>query len=246
VFNISKIQIESNSQLGRHISYPANCCVQYFKDTNREQFTTIPISLSIPKRLCSIFQRYKSRAIHNDNAFNNSFISAVFNISKIQIESNSQQFVDLLKIHLSCVQYFKDTNREQFTTLKGIQDGTIKLCSIFQRYKSRAIHNAVSPVMLDNAAVFNISKIQIESNSQRCTNSVALSGSCVQYFKDTNREQFTTHQHLQPRYTMLCSIFQRYKSRAIHNKEMFPKKLFIAVFNISKIQIESNSQLNQD
>ena len=66
--------------------------------------------------LCSIFQRYKSRAIHNDPELEIKINGAVFNISKIQIESNSQQYVNELKSGQSCVQYFKDTNREQFTT----------------------------------------------------------------------------------------------------------------------------------
>ena len=118
VFNISKIQIESNSQHRRPQSSRWTSCVQYFKDTNREQFTTIGI-ITIPYiKLCSIFQRYKSRAIHNDPELEIKINGAVFNISKIQIESNSQRIRAIVEITTSCVQYFKDTNREQFTTIR--------------------------------------------------------------------------------------------------------------------------------
>jgi len=91
--------------------------------------------------LCSIFQRYKSKAIHNSYLACAMASSVVFNISKIQIESNSQlSYVDN-KIKISCVQYFKDTNRKQFTTICCCASFKNALCSIFQRYKSKAIHN---------------------------------------------------------------------------------------------------------
>ena len=169
--------------------------------------------------LCSIFQRYKSRAIHNSCAFISEFITAVFNISKIQIESNSQPGRCAQGNSACCVQYFKDTNREQFTTTLGSKAYLRMLCSIFQRYKSRAIHNSDTILFTTVDAVFNISKIQIESNSQLNERQSFHSGSCVQYFKDTNREQFTTYLSFVPSYKQLCSIFQRYKSRAIHNHE---------------------------
>ena len=41
-------------------------------------------------------------------------------------------------------------------------------------------------------AAFNISKIQIVSNSQRKTVSFKIDHGCIQYFKDTNCKQFTT------------------------------------------------------
>ena len=242
VFNISKIQIESNSQPGILCWIYFRRCVQYFKDTNREQFTTENRSCSIVQLLCSIFQRYKSRAIHNNAWIIFSVSSAVFNISKIQIESNSQRFCYTYKWGHCCVQYFKDTNREQFTTEWNSSNWCNPLCSIFQRYKSRAIHNFAEWYNPAVCAVFNISKIQIESNSQHRRNHKIWWNRCVQYFKDTNREQFTTYKALLISFAMLCSIFQRYKSRAIHNTPEDQKKLRQAVFNISKIQIESNSQ----
>jgi len=42
---------------------------------------------------------------------------------------------------------------------------------------------------------------------------------------------------------MLCSIFQRYKLKAIHNSERGEAVISDVVLNISKIQTESNSQL---
>ncbi len=168
--------------------------------------------------LCSIFQRYKSKAIHNTTGTNESCFCAVFNISKIQIESNSQQGVGVGFQGRCCVQYFKDTNRKQFTTSLKHLITFRRLCSIFQRYKSKAIHNsaAVWPKLF--FAVFNISKIQIESNSQHKQSIAFLEISCVQYFKDTNRKQFTTAIEKAAREALLCSIFQRYKSKAIHNR----------------------------
>ena len=142
--------------------------------------------------LCSIFQRYKSKAIHNAIRFRSSSYWAVFNISKIQIESNSQQQVNIKNDTNGCVQYFKDTNRKQFTTFVKYCRPVIMLCSIFQRYKSKAIHNYRIANKAARAAVFNISKIQIESNSQLNTTWNANIERCVQYFKDTNRKQFTT------------------------------------------------------
>jgi len=242
VFNISKIQIESNSQPCPRCWVSRYCCVQYFKDTNREQFTTQAKYLNQIPWLCSIFQRYKSRAIHNTRHLSTSTWPAVFNISKIQIESNSQRYNSGFFCPCGCVQYFKDTNREQFTTIPKACFQRPRLCSIFQRYKSRAIHNFTVHIASMMHAVFNISKIQIESNSQRVLQTDAFSHCCVQYFKDTNREQFTTDNIMFLFPAQLCSIFQRYKSRAIHNVSCILKPCFNAVFNISKIQIESNSQ----
>jgi len=40
------------------------------------------------------------------------------------------------------------------------------LCSIYQRYKLKAIHNSPQNVFITGCVVLNISKIQTESNSQ--------------------------------------------------------------------------------
>ena len=192
VFNISKIQIESNSQLEHFIYIIICCCVQYFKDTNRKQFTTFSTNGRKYAMLCSIFQRYKSKAIHNDLSNFPASELVVFNISKIQIESNSQHLTKGTASGVCCVQYFKDTNRKQFTTHLALHLQNCLLCSIFQRYKSKAIHNIYFAVKFSNSVVFNISKIQIESNSQHLTSCLIDLLCCVQYFKDTNRKQFTT------------------------------------------------------
>ena len=166
MFNISKIQIESNSQRGGGEAISPACCVQYFKDTNRKQFTTGAVDTDYAMTLCSIFQRYKSKAIHNLRGRCNQLFCVVFNISKIQIESNSQLKSPCSVTSFSCVQYFKDTNRKQFTTMRTAITFMTALCSIFQRYKSKAIHNNEDSDYVYDCVVFNISKIQIESNSQ--------------------------------------------------------------------------------
>ena len=218
MFNLSKIQIESNSQHFDVTSCIKLYCVQSFKDTNRKQFTTSTPNTWAFSWLCSIFQRYKSKAIHNNSSSLYLIKFTVFNLSKIQIESNSQLLSYIPGPGAYCVQSFKDTNRKQFTT--RVEDSLFLL-----------------------KTVFNLSKIQIESNSQRhCAGTVSLRY-CVQSFKDTNRKQFTTRHPGHPCRCWLCSIFQRYKSKAIHNNESSHHGNEITVFNLSKIQIESNSQL---
>ncbi len=49
----------------------------------------------------------------------------------------------------------------------------------------KAIHNADWSVDQTGATVFNISKIQNESNSQRAGYTNVAAVHCVQYFKDT-------------------------------------------------------------
>jgi hypothetical protein len=49
------------------------------------------------------------KAIHNTNIYPEQSIITVFNISKIQNESNSQQYVESAVTEADCVQYFKDT-----------------------------------------------------------------------------------------------------------------------------------------
>ncbi len=86
------------------------------------------------------------------------------------------------------------------------------LCSIYQRYKLKAIHNCYAPryaeyiVVLNiskiqtesnsqpvvqlhvsaDGVVLNISKIQTESNSQRAMKHFLRIDGCAQYIKDTN------------------------------------------------------------
>ena len=49
----------------------------------------------------------------------------------------------------------------------------------------KAIHNENAKIMLGRQAVFNISKIQNESNSQQLYGSCINGYCCVQYIKDT-------------------------------------------------------------
>ena len=143
----------------------------------------------------------------------------MFNTSKIQNESNSQlvSAKQIIKVH--CVQYVKDTKWKQFTTM---------------------------PVMRGSAGttVFNTSKIQNESNSQLKSWFDILNRYCVQYVKDTKWKQFTTIKDWLIPGTILCSIRQRYKMKAIHNLPTVIPFWNSTVFNTSKIQNESNSQLH--
>ncbi len=49
------------------------------------------------------------KAIHNENCIYTLFHFTVFNISKIQNESNSQPYLKTGKALAHCFQYFKDT-----------------------------------------------------------------------------------------------------------------------------------------
>jgi len=61
------------------------------------------------KGLCSIYQRYNLKAIHNRAILVNLMQRVVLNISKIQSESNSQLLAEDLQKNYRCAQYIKDT-----------------------------------------------------------------------------------------------------------------------------------------
>jgi len=163
-------------------------------------------------------------------------------MSKIQIESNSQLWYTVMSILLSCVYHVKDTNRKQFTTAICFCAANALLCLSCQRYKSKAIHNFVNSFLKFSIAVFIMSKIQIESNSQLISAAHRLEHCCVYHVKDTNRKQFTTVHRKGTISSWLCLSCQRYKSKAIHNPVQTITGWAGAVFIMSKIQIESNSQ----
>ncbi len=163
---MSKIQIESNSQLPGYSCHLNNGCIYHVKDTNRKQFTTTPVSPICNSELYLSCQRYKSKAIHNARARITIILCAVFIMSKIQIESNSQLLSFPLINNGGCIYHVKDTNRKQFTTFFRESSQKQKLYLSCQRYKSKAIHNYASSVNSISRAVFIMSKIQIESNSQ--------------------------------------------------------------------------------
>ena len=142
--------------------------------------------------LCSILQRYDTRAIHNIRINFDFYKVAVLNTSKIRYKSNSQpDGVTYAEIG-SCAQYFKDTIQEQFTTLANSVRSMLMLCSILQRYDTRAIHNQYQTSKKWGVAVLNTSKIRYKSNSQQGGYFCGFPSSCAQYFKDTIQEQFTT------------------------------------------------------
>ena len=142
--------------------------------------------------LCLIFQRYKSKANHNWSTHLPALQDVVLDISKIQIESKSQQFLLNCEHSKCCAWYFKDTNRKQITTDRAFIINTFVLCLIFQRYKSKANHNIFQLFNICWLVVLDISKIQIESKSQQVTLPQYANGRCAWYFKDTNRKQITT------------------------------------------------------
>ena len=157
------------------------------------------------------------KAIHNHSPLSGQHPLTVFNISKIQIESYSQQDIMQTKVTINCFQYFKDTNWKLFTTVCGWYLLVVSLFSIFQRYKLKAIHNCGQVKVTFVITVFNISKIQIESYSQRESEKSGKQYDCFQYFKDTNWKLFTTINQSGHSNHRLFSIFQRYKLKAIHN-----------------------------
>ena len=65
VLSLSKIQFKSNSQLMFRLIVFANCCAQSIKDTIQKQFTTFHLVVKVLHKLCSVYQRYNSKAIHN-------------------------------------------------------------------------------------------------------------------------------------------------------------------------------------
>ena len=141
MFNTSKIQFESKSQLGATSMQSTNRCVQYVKDTIWKQITTSRNRLLSQLKLCSIRQRYNLKANHNKCRCRNNFYCVVFNTSKIQFESKSQHHNHSINKHLCCVQYVKDTIWKQITTQLISANDIIKLCSIRQRYNLKANHN---------------------------------------------------------------------------------------------------------
>ncbi len=187
-------------------------------------------------------QRYKSKAIHNYCVALMNLPLAVFIMSKIQIESNSQRVASTSPTVNRCIYHVKDTNRKQFTTGLPFCRHAILLYLSCQRYKSKAIHNYPLQGYYFIHAVFIMSKIQIESNSQQFLQRGSHTPSCIYHVKDTNRKQFTTPGWPLPVCAALYLSCQRYKSKAIHNKAFLFRNCDRAVFIMSKIQIESNSQ----
>ena len=243
MLNTSKIQFKSNSQQARLHSPAKGCCAQYFKDTIQKQFTTHGKLVFVNCLLCSILQRYNSKAIHNAFICGGLLSLVVLNTSKIQFKSNSQQIFLHSDHKVCCAQYFKDTIQKQFTTVHPLPLSKLVLCSILQRYNSKAIHNELAMVSFQAVVVLNTSKIQFKSNSQLAVGATLNPSGCAQYFKDTIQKQFTTRQTTSDEKLKLCSILQRYNSKAIHNNCVTVKQLCFVVLNTSKIQFKSNSQL---
>ena len=142
--------------------------------------------------LCSVYQRYNSKAIHNIVPLIDKCIVAVLSLSKIQFKSNSQLRVTSPNNANSCAQSIKDTIQKQFTTRDGVTPSPLMLCSVYQRYNSKAIHNDKVYWFIQNKAVLSLSKIQFKSNSQLRGEYNEEETSCAQSIKDTIQKQFTT------------------------------------------------------
>ena len=64
---------------------------------------------NLNKSLWFLCQRYNLKAIHNSTRFANSVSAVVVSMSKIQSESNSQQWHEQGKKNIRCGFYVKDT-----------------------------------------------------------------------------------------------------------------------------------------
>ena len=192
--------------------------------------------------MCSISQRYNSKAIHNNNENHNRHTGVVLNLSKIQFKSNSQLVWVVTVSRLGCAQSLKDTIQKQFTTHVTFAIDGVTLCSISQRYNSKAIHNQCFTLSSGRCVVLNLSKIQFKSNSQQFARRRAEETGCAQSLKDTIQKQFTTRSRSCSLRSLLCSISQRYNSKAIHNARLKILLIEVVVLNLSKIQFKSNSQ----
>jgi len=146
----------------------------------------------MPGKLCSISQRYNSKAIHNRRVVIVCCRRVVLNLSKIQFKSNSQRGLSGCITSSGCAQSLKDTIQKQFTTMYETHNRLSLLCSISQRYNSKAIHNSLLRRPRQGCVVLNLSKIQFKSNSQQRTAHKVYLASCAQSLKDTIQKQFTT------------------------------------------------------
>ena len=144
-----------------------------------------------PSRLCSVYQRYILKAIHNPILEKVNINGVVFGISKIHFESNSQRYNYTTSITLSCVRYIKDTFWKQFTTAGKEQE------------------NRVSCVRYIKDTFWK----QFTTNFKVLREVI----SCVRYIKDTFWKQFTTDLGTVCQNGELFAVFQRYILRAIHN-----------------------------
>ncbi len=137
----AKIQIESNSQQYKSCSRIFSSCDSSRKNTNWKQFTTVRRPCYRHPLLWFLTQKYKLKAIHNENAFGKEFTDLVIPHAKIQIESNSQPRLYVGVICVTCDSSRKNTNWKQFTTILWYIPHTLDLWFLTQKYKLKAIHN---------------------------------------------------------------------------------------------------------
>ena len=173
-------------------------------------------------------------------------LMTVFIPTKIQNESNSQQWHLLQLNHLHCIYPYKDTKWKQFTTKKFLRLKKGVLYLSLQRYKMKAIHNKPIWPLSVVMTVFIPTKIQNESNSQPVISINVSLTHCIYPYKDTKWKQFTTVKCLICDFPILYLSLQRYKMKAIHNIGVEHTCWGATVFIPTKIQNESNSQRQDD
>ncbi len=168
------------------------------------------------------------------------------NTSKIQFESNSQPS-KLSTLSVSVVyQYVKDTIWKQFTTNSYYKVWLFSCLSIRQRYNLKAIHNYSSRYIIRIIVVYQYVKDTIW---KQFTTYLGFITTNNKLFINTSKIQFESNSQLYCLITQTniscLSIRQRYNLKAIHNRYWYSDSIALLFINTSKIQFESNSQLQQ-
>ena len=136
-----------------------------------------------------------------------------------------------------------------FNQIKIVKSFNTKLLShgivwiLCQRYKMKPIHNSADKFEFASDSVNTMSKIQNETNSQPRWIYKNIKCKCEYYVKDTKWNQFTTGDFLQYRLSKVWILCQRHKMKPIHNAFALTLKTALSVNTMSKIQNETNSQL---
>jgi len=217
VSKIVKSQIESNSQPSWVGNNFPSWCVKDRQITNWKQFTTRNAADLLDLLVCQRSSNHKLKAIHNSPFLISKQLSGVSKIVKSQIESNSQQIINLIIKQWRCVKDRQITNWKQFTTTIWNYTTTPMVCQRSSNHKLKAIHNYRAVNTFAVKGVSKIVKSQIESNSQQgCKRAVGSHG-CVKDRQITNWKQFTTYCEPQGNPCQVCQRSSNHKLKAIHN-----------------------------
>jgi len=242
VFSMTKIGIESKSQLRFVKCLRSPCCILYDKDRNWKQITTLVKRLTQPGKLYSLWQRSELKANHNIISVCVFMAKVVFSMTKIGIESKSQLWCPFDTQESSCILYDKDRNWKQITTIASEIQGMCRLYSLWQRSELKANHNCGLVAPVPAWVVFSMTKIGIESKSQPLFLILIRKRSCILYDKDRNWKQITTGVSRPRGLPLLYSLWQRSELKANHNTTAIIGFSNSVVFSMTKIGIESKSQ----